>query len=375
MTKKPVFSLLVILGTALGVNPVHAIAQESNTFTVYASGLNEPRGLKFGPDGLLYVAEAGTGGTTGTVGSCQQVPAPVGPYTGGKTARISKITENGTLTTVAAGFPSALDATKAAQGVADVAFVGNSLYALISGGGCSHGNPDSPNGVASVDRATGQWNLIANLSTFVQSHPTKFKNAGDFEPDGDFYSMITVGNALYAVEANHGQLLAIRPGGQITQVVDISASEGHVVPTSIAELRGSFYVGMLNQYPIEPNFARVLTVSRGIDYDPAPGFQSDWRALRIIGSKAGFTTVVAVDFGPDGLLYALELSAGAGFPSPGAGKVVRVNRSGNVEDVVTGLSFPTGMTFGPDHRLYISNFGVGAPGSGQIVRVDVSPAS
>ena len=39
-----------------------ASAQPSSNVSVYASGLNGPRGLKFGPDGLLYVAEAGTGG-------------------------------------------------------------------------------------------------------------------------------------------------------------------------------------------------------------------------------------------------------------------------------------------------------------------------
>jgi hypothetical protein len=46
-----------------------------------------------------------------------------------------------------------------------------------------------------------------------------------------------------------------------------------------------------------------------------------------VNSKAGFTTVVAVDFGPDGLLYALELSDAAGFPGLGQGKVVRVRHS------------------------------------------------
>jgi hypothetical protein len=75
--------------------------------------------------------------------------------------------------------------------------------------------------------------------------------------------------------------------------------------------------------------------------------------------------------GPDGLLYVLELSDAAGFPTPGAGKVVRVTRSGNIQDVVTGLAVPTGMTFGPDGRLYVSNLGA-APGAvGQILRIDV----
>ena len=78
---------------------------------------------------------------------------------------------------------------------------------------------------------------------------------------------------------------------------------------------------------------------------------------------------MAVDFGPDGLLYALELSSAPGFPTSGAGKVVRLNREGEIEDVATGLAVPTGMTFGPDGRLHVSNFGAAPPGAGQIVRI------
>src|ERR1700761_7315 len=77
-----------------------AHAQLSSNATVYASGLNGPRGLKFGPDGLLYVAEAGTGGTTSTKGICTQVIPPIGPYVNGNTARISRIDSSGNRTTV-----------------------------------------------------------------------------------------------------------------------------------------------------------------------------------------------------------------------------------------------------------------------------------
>jgi len=73
----------------------------SANVTVFAEGLDNPRGLEFGPDGLLYVAEGGQGGTTSTEGQCDQVVPPVGPYTGGDNARISALDADGQRTTVA----------------------------------------------------------------------------------------------------------------------------------------------------------------------------------------------------------------------------------------------------------------------------------
>jgi hypothetical protein len=350
-------------------------AQESSPPTVIATHLEGPRGLTFGPDGELYVAEAGLGGTKSTAGECTQVPTPPGPYTGGLTARISKIS-GGKRTTVASGFPSTISAG-GTIGVADVVFLNYKFYALVAGGGCSHGNPDNPSGIAEVDRSTGKWTMIADIGAWLKTHPAAYESSDDFEPDGTLYSLIAGDGRLYAVEPNHGQVLSVTPNGTIKQVIDISASEGHIVPTSIAERHGLFYVGNLNLFPIDPQWARILTIAKEhpVDEEVAAGFEQDYGGYHIVDSKAGFTTVVAVKFGPqDGLLYALELSdAAAEGPTPGAGKVVRVLRNGQIEEVVTGLVVPTGMTFDSEGRLYISNFGAAGGDAGQILRYDITP--
>jgi len=357
---------------AITLVPNSGVAQQLPAkASIYASGLLAPRGLRFGPDGYLYVAEAGNGGSHGTGTACTQVPGPVGPYTGGTTARVSKVSPKGVVTTVASGFPSTQDAMGDRIGVADVVFLDNDLYVVVAGGGCSHGNPDSPTGIAQVNRITGQWKLIADIGAFLKTHPTRYESADDFEPDGTLYSAIAANGVLYTVEPNHGEVLSVTRGGEIQQVIDISASEGHIVPTSIAERNGTFYVGNLNLFPIDPQWARILTISGGGYEDPeVPGF--DTVGLHIVNSKAGFTTVVAIDIGPDGLMYALELSDMAGYPTPGQGKVVRVNRDGTLEDVVTGLIVPTGMTFGPDNALYVSNLGATPTGTGQILRIPIA---
>ena len=90
--------------------------------TVVAAGLEGPRGLTFGPDGLLYVAEAGTGGTQAVPAGCPNVVTPVGPYHGGLTARVSRIESDGTRTTVIDKLPSSISNLPSGdtEGVADV---------------------------------------------------------------------------------------------------------------------------------------------------------------------------------------------------------------------------------------------------------------
>jgi hypothetical protein len=51
-----------------------AVAQTSSNVSIFATGFNDPRGLKWGPDGNLYVAEAGNGGPVSTVGHACRFP-------------------------------------------------------------------------------------------------------------------------------------------------------------------------------------------------------------------------------------------------------------------------------------------------------------
>ncbi len=328
----------------------------ANTPVVFASGLNNPRGLKFGPDGYLYVAEGGEGGTDSTVGQCDQVVPPIGPYKGGYTSRISKISMNGIRTTVADNLPSSQTSAQTGgltSGVADIAFINGVLYGIESGAGCSHGLAGTDNVIFRVN-PNGTTTTIANLSEYQRTHPVANPEEDDFEPDGTWYSMISLRGDLYAVEPNHGELVKVTLNGSVSRVVDVSASQGHIVPTALA-YHGNFYIGNLNTFPVNPGSSSIFKVT------PSGQIKKD---------EAGFTTVLGIAFDNRDRMYVLEMSTAAGDPAPFTGKIIRVSPSGAQEEIVTGLFFPTGMAFGPDGSLYISNKGFGLPpGSGEILKV------
>src|SRR5438132_14309987 len=65
-----VLVLAGMLGSFASLTALSTARAADTPFTVLASGLDSPRGLAFGPEGALYVAEAGRGGT----GPCLNSP-------------------------------------------------------------------------------------------------------------------------------------------------------------------------------------------------------------------------------------------------------------------------------------------------------------
>jgi hypothetical protein len=341
---------------SLALSAARPVAPVAPTTSVFATGLSNPRGIAFGPDGALYVAEAGTGGTTSTVGQCVQDP---NPSKSGPTGKITRI-EAGQKTTVVSGLPSSVNTLGSVFGIADLAFVGPKLYGLLDAG-CGHGVPNIPASVIQV--ANGGWSIAANLSAWVAANPVAHFGP-DVEPDGDWYSMTAVGGVLFAVDANGGQLVSIKPNsGKIDRVIDISASQGHIVPTVAVEFEGDFYIGNLQTFPAVTGASKILRTKR------------NGKDLEFV--TAGYTAILGADIDKQGRGYTLEsFQCVAGFPcvpgpfAAGTGRVTRYNLDGSRDVIATGLTFPTSLRFGPDGALYVSNKGYNqAPGSGEIIRI------
>lgn len=333
---------------------------------VIATGLLNPRGLAFGPEGALYVAEAGRGGS----GPC--IPSPEGgEVCYGETGAITRLDPRrpGSQVRIITGLPSlaAQPAGGGAQGPQDVGFQGR------GNGWVTIGLANDP---AQREALGGSAVNLATLMRFQPNGRYEFKHdLGAYEasanpdagvPDSNPFGLAVLPSRTLYADAGGNALNAVAANGRISTLAvfpSVTAPFGppgntvtvQGVPTSVVEgPDGWLYVGQLTGAPFPPGAASVYRV--------APEGSTP------VVFVTGFTNIIDIAFGPDDALYVLELDDnGLALPG-GTGAITRVDAAGIKAPIVSGLPLPGGLTFGPDGHIYVTTLTVSA-GGGQVVRI------
>jgi hypothetical protein len=362
---------VAVLG--IGLTPaVAGAAQPDAGGDVVATGLDNPRHLQFDDEGVLYVAESGSGG--------DQVCA-AGPEGGeacfGSTGAITAI-RDGNQERVVTGLPSRATAgtgTEAA-GPSDVAPSGKSLLVTVGYGGVPADRAALPaefqdaGWLLKADPENGTTERFADIAGFEGTDNPD----GEAPPDSNPNAVIARGGGAVVADAGGNSLVAVSRKGAVSllatfpprpQTVGVQVPEGppvgaqipaQAVPTSVTRQDGSYYVGELTGFPFAKGGAQI---------DRVRGGEVSVRA-------GGFTNVVDVEAGPKGALYVVEIAKDGLLASPPGqppvGQLLRLDADGSVT-VVAELPAPGGVAI-RDGSAYVTTHSTEA-GAGQVVRVDL----
>lgn len=330
-----------------------------------ATGLDNPRGLAFGPDGTLYIAEAGRGGTAPCYVTGDGAENCVGP-----TGAVTEV-RRGVQRRLVSGLPSAAEAGGGgATGPHDVSLLGNGNIVVSLGLGAdpalaAPGGPLAGTGLGSLIRLmgrSGKWKSVADIGAYEAS-----ANPDGGAHDTNPYGVLATSRGTYVADAGGNSLLRVSSSGRISTVAVFpdrlapappflglppgAQIPAQAVPTAVAEgPDGALYVSQLTGFPFPVGGSTI------------------WR-IGAAGPTAyltGFTNVVDLAFGSDGSLYVVEL-ASAGLLAGLDGTVIRVSPSGERSPVATGLFAPGGIAIGPDHAAYVTVCSV-CPRGGAVLR-------
>ena len=348
---KPLIPALVV---SLAVAVAGASGAGAATTSVVMSGLDNPRGLAFGPEGALNVAEAGRGGD----GPC--ITQRGAPQCYGPTGAIGRLWR-GEQERIVTGLPSyGSTVTATFVGPSDISFLGRGgAYVTLALG--FEGQPRSTLGSVGEEQlgwlvhlpASGGWRTVAD----VAAHEFATNPAGGPLDSNPFGLLAEPGRRIVA-DAGANALLAVDANGDVTTLATFpSRAQGRTtdaVPTAVAVgPDGAYYVSELTGIPFAAGAANIYRVVPG----QAPTVA--W---------SGFTTVIDIAFDADGNLYVLEHSTGPvffGLP----GRLVKVAPDGTRTTVIAGLTRPGSVAVGPDGALYISNRSTSI-GTGEVLRIE-----
>jgi hypothetical protein len=349
--------------TVLFVIATPGLAQANPGPTIVASGLDNPRGITFGTDGALYVAEAGRGGA----GPC--FPGPEGEACFGESGAISRITHTGAHRVVT-GLPSlAAPNGRNAIGPSDVSARGPLHFTVGLGANPALRAQLPPLGQQALgwllrDKRHG-WRQVADIAGFEAT-----ANPDGREPDSNPQSLLETHHGFLVADAGGNSLVRVGWNGQVStvavfpdQLVDAPPFLGlptgtqipsQAVPTSVVRgPDGAYYVGTLTGFPFAPGSARVFRVVPGKEPTVYAG---------------GFTNVIDLAFGQDGKLYVLEIAHNGLLSGDETGALIRVGRDGKQKIVASaGLTAPGGLAI-KGRSAYVSNCGTCA-GDGTVVRI------
>jgi hypothetical protein len=351
---------------------------------VIARGLNNPRGIAFAPNGLLFVTEAGSGGN----GKCI-IGGDGGTNCYGETGALTRIDPSGVNppVRVISGLPSLAAAGGfGAIGPHAVSFLGTGNGQLVIGLGADAAVRDGLGAKSALFgrvlqvNAAGAWKVGADIAAFEAAN-NPVAGGADSDPYGvaalpSRHVVADAGaNALFEVAANGSmRTLAAFPARMVNAPPFLGLPLGtqipmQAVPTSVAQgPDGWLYVGQLTGFPFPVGAANVYRVA------PQGG------APQVFAS--GFTNIVSLAFDARGTLYVLQI--GNGFAGPGGpplkapGRLIRVAANGAQTIVYDGLFYPGGLAIGPDGAAYVTNFGIvpgpipqAFPDGGQVLRISL----
>jgi hypothetical protein len=338
--------------------------------TIIANGLDNPRGLAFGPEGALYITEAGRGGD-GADGNCIESIEFGGQGCFGLTGAVTRLW-GGQQERIVTGIHSIAnpDTGGLASGPHDIAFEGQDAYVAV--GGCFAGPLGNACGELIRLQPDGTWETVADLGAYeIANNPDGSPPPVTFNP----YAVLALPDERIVVDAGGNDLLRVAPDGEISTLAVfpqrfvpappfLGLPPGtqlpmQAVPTSVARgPDGVLYVGELTGFPFPLGGARIYRV--------VPGEEPQVYA-------EGFTNIIDLVFEDDGSLLVLENAKNSILSPDQTGTLIRLKPDGSRTTLAsTGLIRPTAVVIGFD-ALYISNCGVCA-GGGHVLRLVLDEA-